>query len=51
MGGGEGRFHRVAALCSEDWQNRKRTSRREVVKAYLPAIAMDCRGKSPVIIN
>lgn len=27
--------YRTAALCSEDWQKRKRTSRRPLLKAYL----------------
>lgn len=36
----------VAALCSEVWQNRKRTSLRDFVKAYLVAImcTRDARG-------
>lgn len=30
--------HRTAALCSEVWQKRKRTSLRDLVKAYLADI-------------
>jgi hypothetical protein len=30
--------YRTAALCSEVWQKRKRTSRRDFVKAYLADI-------------
>lgn len=29
----------VAALCSEDWQKRKRSSFRPLVKTYLPDMA------------
>ena len=32
--------HRVAALCSAVWQNRKRTSLSDLVKAYLLAIGV-----------
>jgi hypothetical protein len=30
--------YRTAALCSEVWQKRKRTSRRDFVKAYFAAV-------------
>ena len=38
-GGKEERTDRVAALCSEVWQKRKRSSWRDLEKAYLDAIA------------
>lgn len=31
--------YRAAALCSDVWQNRKRTSLRDLAKAYLPDMA------------
>ena len=40
----------TAALCSEDWQKRKRISLRDLVKAYLLAISgmWSRRGIGPV---
>jgi hypothetical protein len=43
---GGGATHRTAALCSEVWQKRKRTSLRDLVKAYLADIvAVWCSGR------
>lgn len=41
-GGEEGKVYLVAALCSEVWQKRKRTSLRDLVNAYLVAMLTRC---------
>lgn len=38
----------VAALCSELWQKRNRTSFNPLVKAYLPDMVIKCRTPSEV---